>query len=134
MHIPDEPEDLMQINIVPMIDVIFAILAFFIISTLFLTRLEGLPLNLPDASNVESHSQSELVISIERNGAITLNQEPVELEILAEAIEILKGDRPEMLVIINGDEAADYGRVVAVLDVLRSVQGTQIAISTERPK
>jgi len=47
MRLPDEPEIPTAINIVPMIDVIFAILAFFIMSTLFLTRSEGLSVNLP---------------------------------------------------------------------------------------
>jgi len=49
MRLPDEPELPTQINIVPMIDVIFAILTFFIISTLYLTRSQGLPVNLPSA-------------------------------------------------------------------------------------
>jgi biopolymer transport protein ExbD len=133
MRIPEEPDDLMQINIVPMIDVIFAILAFFIISTLFLTRMEGLPVDLPEASNSESGTQSEVVVTIKPNGDLALNREPVELEILAEEIEAFKGEQSRMRVVINGDEGADYGRVVAVLDVLRGIEGTEIAISTKQP-
>ncbi len=56
MRLPDEPDMPSQINIVPMIDVIFAILTFFIMSTLYLTRSEGLPVNLPTASSARSRS------------------------------------------------------------------------------
>ena len=55
MRLPDEPELPAQINIVPMIDVIFAILTFFIMSTLYLHRSEGLPVNLPQAATAKKH-------------------------------------------------------------------------------
>lgn len=54
MRLPEEPDLPPQINIVPMIDVIFAILTFFILSSLFLTRLEGIPVNLPKAGTAEN--------------------------------------------------------------------------------
>jgi biopolymer transport protein ExbD len=47
MRLPEEPDNPPQLNILPMIDVIFALLTFFILSTLSLTRSEGLPVNLP---------------------------------------------------------------------------------------
>ena len=50
MRLPDEPESIPQINIVPLIDVTFAILTFFIVSSLSLSKSEGLPVNLPKAS------------------------------------------------------------------------------------
>jgi biopolymer transport protein ExbD len=53
-YLPEEPEDEFEPSIVPMIDVIFAILTFFIISSLFLTRSESLPVNLPKAASAEA--------------------------------------------------------------------------------
>ncbi|HEY9301689.1 MAG TPA: biopolymer transporter ExbD, partial [Phormidium sp.] len=50
MRLPDEPDSIPQINIVPLIDVTFAILTFFIVSSLSLSKSEGLPVNLPKAS------------------------------------------------------------------------------------
>jgi biopolymer transport protein ExbD len=50
MHLPEDPETPPQINIVPMIDVIFVVLTFFILSSLFVTLSEGLPLNFPSAA------------------------------------------------------------------------------------
>ena len=65
MRLPDEPEIPPQINIVPMIDVIFAILTFFIMSTLFLTRSEGLSVNLPQAKSAKAQPSAPITITID---------------------------------------------------------------------
>ena len=64
----NEAEDTFEINILPMIDVIFSILAFFIISSLFLTRSPGLPVDLPSAQTAEPKQSIQLNITIERDG------------------------------------------------------------------
>ncbi|MGF1495780.1 MAG: ExbD/TolR family protein [Elainellaceae cyanobacterium] len=134
MNIPEEPDIPAQINIVPMIDVIFAILTFFIISTLFLTRSEGLPVTLPNAETAESQQQTKIVITINDEGQLSLNQEPVQIEELASEVEVLKGDRAEALVTINADERVYHGIVVAVMDELRTVEGARLGIATQRPQ
>jgi len=134
MNIPEEPEASAQINIVPMIDVIFAILTFFIISTLFLTRSEGLPVNLPDAQTAESQQTDKIVVSIDDAGQLALNQDPVQFEELASAVVALKGDRPEVLVTINADETVYHGIVVGVMDELRTIEGARLGIATQRPQ
>ncbi|MEQ9356305.1 ExbD/TolR family protein [Coleofasciculus chthonoplastes] len=130
MRILDDLETPFQINIVPMIDAIFAILAFFIISTLYLTRSEGLPVNLPTAITAESQVQDRIItVTIQANGAIFINQEPIELSQLEVGIEsLVTGDSP-FLVIINADENVPHGRVVSVMDRLRLVQGIRLAIA-----
>lgn len=134
MNIPEEPDMSAQINIVPMIDVIFAILTFFIISTLFLTRSEGLPVNLPEAQTAESRPQDKIVITIDDAGQISLNQEPIQFEELAVGVEKLKGDGAEALVTINADERVYHGVVVAVMDELRTIEGARLGIATQRPQ
>ncbi|MBD0336704.1 MAG: biopolymer transporter ExbD, partial [Cyanobacteria bacterium Co-bin13] len=56
MRLPDEPESKPQVNIVPLVDVVFAVLAFFILSSLYFTQSEGLPINLPTAITGEPQS------------------------------------------------------------------------------
>ena len=133
MRLPNEPEPPFQINIVPMIDVIFAILTFFIMSTLFLTRSEGLPVDLPQANSSESQAPSQLVVTLDKAGKLTLNRQPVDLEGLTAEVKalVLTGKQP--LVVINADEAVSHGKVIAVMDRLRSIQGVRMAIATERP-
>ncbi len=133
MRLEDEPESSLQINIVPMIDVIFAILTFFIMSTLFITRSEGLPVNLPQAGTVETQLPSEINVTINVNGSIALNRRSIELSQLENAVRSLVGSNPESLVVINADERVTVGRVVSVMDRLRRVEGVRLAIAAERP-
>jgi biopolymer transport protein ExbD len=116
---------------VPAIDIIFSILAFFVISTLFLTRSEGLPVNLPEASTGESQSSSEIYITIAADGTLSVNKTSVEMEQLLPTVrkEIESGTKK--LAIVNADEQVAHGRVVRVMDRLRRVDGLQLAIATE---
>ncbi|GAB4384563.1 MAG: biopolymer transporter ExbD [Elainellaceae cyanobacterium] len=132
MNIPDEPDDSPQVNIVPMIDVIFAILTFFIMSSLFLTRSEGLPVNLPQAQTAQSQQQSRISVTVDEQGDVYLDRQPVQVEDLATRVEALTGGQ-ERLVVINADEKVEHGQVVAVMDQLRSVKGVKLGISARRP-
>ncbi|AFZ58702.1 biopolymer transporter ExbD [Anabaena cylindrica FACHB-243] len=135
MRLPDEPDLPAQINIVPMIDVIFAILTFFIMSTLFLTRSEGLPVNLPKAATAKSQSAAvPITVTVDQGGKISLNRQEVTLNSLAENVRELMGANTEVVVIINADQNATHGQVVGVMDRLRQVQGAKLAIATQKPK
>lgn len=128
----DEPDIPPQINIVPMIDVIFAILTFFIVSTLSLTRSEGLPVNLPNAATAETQRTAQINVTVEPNGEIALNRQPIELNQLEEGVGQLIEPNSEAIVVINADEKVTHGRVVSVMDSLRRVKGAKLAIATQR--
>jgi biopolymer transport protein ExbD len=116
-----------------MIDVIFAILTFFIMSTLFLTRSAGLPVNLPGAATAEQQAQTQLVVTIRQDGSLALDRQPIQLEELETALrrQVRPGSLP--LVVINADMNVSHGRVVAVMDQVRRIQGIRMAIATQRP-
>ena len=132
MRLPDEPEIPAQINIVPMIDVIFAILTFFIVSTLFLTRSEGLPVNLPQASTAKSQPSTKITVTIKPDGEIALNRKPIQLEALQAAVRSLVEPNSESVVIINADKRVEHGQVVSVMDRLRQIKGAKLAIAAQR--
>ena len=129
----DEPDLPAQINIVPMIDAIFAILAFFIISTLSLTKSEGLPVNLPAAATGQGQGDTPVTVTIAPQGQVFLNREPVTVASLAQALETFRGDQPQILVILNADESVAHGVVVKVMDQVRQVEGARLAIATTQP-
>jgi biopolymer transport protein ExbD len=131
--IDNEPDVPAQINIVPMIDVIFAILTFFIMATLFLTRSEGLPVNLPKAETAQSQQQSRITVTIDDAGQVLLNRQPTEISQLANEIKTLMGNDENALVIINADTKVEHGQVIAVMDQLRTVEGATLGIATQRP-
>ncbi len=133
MRLPEEPDNPPQLNIVPMIDVIFALLTFFILSTLSLTRSEGLPVNLPKAATAQSQSSSQIVVTLNQQGQLALNRQSVQLGDLQTRIRALMGKNPNAVVVINADERVSHGQVIAVMDRLRLIPGVKLAIAAQRP-
>lgn len=127
-----EAEDSFEINILPMIDVIFSILAFFIISSLFLTRSQGLPVDLPSAQTAEPKQSVQLNITIEPDGKLFLDRQPIELKELKGALSEKIAPDSESVVIINADTKVEHGTVVKVMDRLRQVPGAKMAIAVEQ--
>lgn len=133
MYVPEEPEEAFELNIIPMIDVIFAILTFFIISSLFLTRSESLPVNLPKADSSEVQERTRITVTVEASGDIAINRDAVELETLQVGVQTLMDQVQESVIVINADEAVEHGRVIAVMDELREIEGAVLGIATEPP-
>jgi biopolymer transport protein ExbD len=133
MRLPEDPEPPYQINIVPMIDVIFAILTFFIFSTLSLTHSEGLAVNLPKATTSQTQPQTQTVVTIDARGNLALNRQPMTLDVLEAQVRALALTGQQPIVILNADEAVTHGKVIQVMDRLRSIEGVRIAIATRKP-
>lgn len=128
----NEPEEGFEINILPMIDVIFSILAFFIISTLFLSKSQGISVDLPSAQTSEPKQTAQINITIEPNGDLFLDRQAIELESLKAALTKKIAPDTESLVIINADTKVEHGTVVKVMDRLRQVPGASMAIAAEK--
>ena len=131
MYIPEEKEDELELNIVPMIDVIFANLTFFIISSLFLTRSESVPVNLPKADSAETQERTRITVTVEASGDISLNRDATTLDALQVQVEDLMAQAQESVIVINADEAVEHGRVIAVMDELREIEGAVLGIATQ---
>ncbi len=131
MRLPEEPDTPFQINIVPMIDVIFAILTFFIMSSLFLTRSTGLPVTLPQATTAQNQPSSQVTVTVNAQGRIFVNQQAIPLTSLQPKLRALTGTQPT-LVIINADRQASHGAVVTVMDQLRQLPNVSLAIAAQR--
>ena len=143
MRLPEDTElNRPSVNILPMIDVIFAILAFFILSTLYLTKAEGLPVNLPQAVTATPQNQIDVTLTITQSGDLFLGDEAVVLTNLADEVRSLgqstgqatgQAFSPPIMVTIRADEVTSHGRVVAAMDQLRTVQNVKLGIATTQP-
>lgn len=132
-----EAEAPAQINIVPMIDVVFSLLTFFILSTLFLSNSEGLPVNLPKAATGQQsqiQAKKPITITIDVEGQISINKQPTTVEELSQQLRALIGNNQDVLVVVNADEQVNLGAAVAVMDKVRQVPGAKLAIATKKPK
>ena len=127
--LPEKDELKTEINILPMIDVIFAILSFFIVSSLFLTKVETIPINLPNSTTAKNEDKKSINLSIDSNSRIFLNKNLVQLSNLKNEIIKLNIEK-NSLIIIRGDKNVNYGKIVEVMDIIRSLNNIKIAIST----
>ena len=119
-----------QINILPMIDIIFAILSFLIVSSLYLTRVDTIPVDLPKASTSVRQDKKFITISIDKSGNLFINKKSIEFQYLKETVVNLI-DESKNLVILNADKNISHGYVISVLDELKSIDGLKIGLSTK---
>ena len=127
----DFEEDIPQINILPMIDIIFVILSFFIISSLYLVRLETIPVNLPNAETSNQEKNSVIVITLDLGNRIFIDEKLLDISLLKNEILSKIKNTKNRKVIIRADKSIKYGKVISVLDILRTVKNIKIGVSTE---
>ena len=121
-----------QINILPMIDIIFAILSFFIISSLFLTRIDSIEVNLPKSSNAVREKNKPQIITVDNNEKIYFNSNEISLKNISALIRKNIENLEEPLVIIRADASLKHGFIIKVLDELRKIEKLKIGISTDK--
>ncbi len=123
-----------KIEIIPMIDTMFFLLVFFMLSSLALTRLQGLPVNLPQASTASKQNALDFTITVDRQQRVFVNKDEVRLDDLAAALVQKAGgpqiDLSQASVVINADETVPYGIVIRCIDEARSVGITRFPLAT----
>lgn len=120
-----------RIEIIPLIDIIFFLLATFVMVSLSMVKNHGIPVNLPiAATGVEQDREDSVSISIQAEGAYFYNKEPVTVEELTVRLVALKQANPEARLFINADAKVEFGQAVAVLDEARKLGLTKVAIET----
>jgi len=121
-----------QINILPMIDIIFAILSFFIISSLFLTRIDSIEVNLPKSSTAVREKNRPQIITVDNNEKIYFKSNEISLKNISALIRKNIENLEEPLVILRADTSVKHGLIVNLLDELRKIENLKVGISTEK--
>jgi biopolymer transport protein ExbD len=124
----DASGDEVRIEIVPLMDVIFCILTFFILGAVGLTRQQAIEQSLPQASTGEQQMREMFRVSIDPIGRIYIDRDPVEFEELPERLQAYQAENPEGLVVVFGHPMAQYDDVLQVLDLLRSIGGDRVSL------
>jgi len=122
-----------RIEIIPMIDTIFFLLVFFMISTLSMSQFNGVPVNLPKAASGQQAAAESAAVTIDKHGRVFLNQEAIDKAALGEALRQQLVKNTDMLVVINADDGIEHGRVVEVMDIARGANVAKMAIAV-KPK
>lgn len=116
---------------VPLIDCMFLLLVFFIYSMLSMVLHRGIKVDLPQARTAPVHKEDYLSIAVTRDGEIYLDQARVTLEELGNQLRQRKLVQPDLKVFIGGDREARYEQVIQVMDLVRQVGISQVALETK---
>ena len=124
-----------QIQVLPLIDVVFCILTFFLLAALQFTRQQAINIDLPKAKtgtsaqvNLEPSKRNILPISIDAIGQTFVEKEPVNKEKLAKKLQQYLKQNPQGVLVLNASRTATYNDVIETLDILREVGGDRVAL------
>lgn len=131
MRMPRQATEKARIEIIPMIDIIFFLLVFFMLSTLSMTLNRSLPVNLPRATAAAQDRRDHLSITVTRAGEIFLNKESVTLQDMATRVQASLQQAPDTLAVIHADDQASHGTVVEIMDTIRVAGVAHLAIAVK---
>lgn len=120
-----------KLMIIPMIDIIFFLLVFFMMSMLSMVVQKSVPINLPSSQTAKVDIQKKVPITVTADGNIYVEQTKTTIDGMIKYLQIEQGKGTEMTVVLRGDKAVQYGRFVQVLDTLKQMNITKIAIATD---
>ena len=123
-----------RIEIIPLIDIMFFLLAAFMLVSLSMVNMRSVKVNLPTATTATPDTKRDFInLSIDRTGAIFLDQQPVGANELAQGLAALQRTNVNLRVFISGDRDARHGDVIAVLDLVRGTGIEKVAFEIREP-
>ena len=123
----DEPE----INITPMLDIVFIMLIFFIVTTTFVPET-GVTVDKPEALTAEARPQGNVLIGVDSSNGIWMNGSQIELSDVRTLVQRARAENPEGSVILISDKGARTGTLVEVMDQVQAAGVSRMAISAEQ--
>jgi biopolymer transport protein ExbD len=121
-----------QLMIIPMIDIIFFLLVFFMMSTLSMVQQHTLTVNLPQASTTQQDKPSSITVMVLENGSVMFNEEEIPLTLLAKRVNLELGKQSDTVFVLRGDKQTAYGQVITVLDELKQAGAHRVSVAVEK--
>jgi biopolymer transport protein ExbD len=127
----EEDAEISDINIVPFVDVILVVLIIFMVTTPFIMK-PSININLPKAGSGGETTPSELSIGIAANGTLTLNGKPSDEAGIGSYSKELATKNPETQAIVSADKDVPHGRVVSIIDAIKTGGIKKFAITIDK--
>ena len=121
-----------NIDMTPMLDIVFIMLIFFIVTTSFVKEA-GIDVSRPSAKTAEKKSQGNVLIAIRSNGEIWIDKRQVDIRSVRASVERLRAANPEGSVVIIADKSSETGRFVEVMDQVKLAGVENISIAAQTP-
>lgn len=110
-----------EIMIIPMIDIMFFLLVFFMIGTMYMMNVNTVPVQLPAAQHTNPETKAPFVVTVKNDGSVWQDERQADLATLVALAGGQAYNNPNFSVVIRADQNADYGRVMHVMDQFRGV-------------
>jgi biopolymer transport protein ExbD len=135
LRLKRRPVEKARIELIPMIDTMAFLLVFFMIASLAMAQQLGLPVDLPRvaAGDPQTWGDRALVVTMQRDGSLFLNKEPVRWSRLEAEVRARVQARPELVVVINADANLRHGTVMHVMAAVRRAGARQMAVANAPP-
>jgi biopolymer transport protein ExbD len=122
-----------RIEIIPLIDIVFFLLATFVMVSLSMVKNQGMTVNLPQSRTAAAIDRTEtFTLTVDRDGVFYLEKEKIPADALKSRLERLHREFPASGVIVNGDDAATFGAAIHALDEIRRAGIQKVSIQTRR--
>lgn len=125
-----DDEEVGEIDLTPMLDVVFILLIFFIVTSVFITEA-GIEVSKPEASTAEPRTNELILIAVSPNGEIWIDGERIERRAIRSRFELRLAEEPNSSVVIQGDRAASNEEILAILRAAREANIENVSISSE---
>lgn len=129
MQISDKARKKVQINITSLIDVLFILLIFFMVTSTFLEQ-PGIKLDLPKAKTAQVQQTENLVIYVDPQQRIFLNDKPVALDRLEKLLKETVSSKADQTLVLRADQMVPHGIVVSIMDVAKNVGVKRLVVGT----
>lgn len=121
-------DDEAGIDLTPMLDVVFIMLIFFIVTSTFI-KTTGIEVNTPTADSSEEQPKGNILIAVDPNGEIWIDRQQVDIRAVRAAVERMRVDQPESSVVVQADQDARTGLVIQVMDQVRMAGVQDVALA-----
>jgi biopolymer transport protein ExbD len=129
-NILQEQEEAEEINMTPMLDVVFILLIFFIVTASFVKEA-GIEVNRPEAATAVKKERANILVAISEKGDIWINKRRIDIRAVQANIERLKAENPQGTVVIQADQKSTTDTLIKVMDAARSAGVYDVSIAAQ---
>lgn len=121
-----------EIIIISMIDIMFFLLVFFMISTMSMVDLKTVDVNMPKAKNVETNLSVTYLVTLKKDGSLWLEDKPITQDDLLRRAQVEQSKNSRFAVAIRADETVDYGTLMQLMDALKGAGISRFALAADK--
>lgn len=120
-----------EVMIIPMIDIMFFLLVFFMISTLYMVNLKTVDVNMPQAQHAQTQMNVTYLVTMKKDGTLYLEDKPIEEAALIKSAKEENRQNSHFAIVVRADEGIDYGKVVELLDHFRAAGISRFGLAVD---